>query len=92
MWIFGILILIALAATLLYRGRTKMAWILPIGLALGWWGLAGGFDHASWKIVAQGPIDALRDTAGEGATLEELFLGLVGADETDTPDLNWLRG
>jgi ABC-2 type transport system ATP-binding protein len=44
------------------------------------------------KIVAQGPIDALRDEAGTGASLEELFLGLVGAGESETPDLNWLRG
>jgi len=44
------------------------------------------------KIVAQGPIDALRDEAGTGTTLEQLFLGLVGADESDAPGLNWLRG
>ena len=44
------------------------------------------------KIGAQGAMDALRDEAGQGATLEQLFLGLVGADEADTPDLDWLRG
>lgn len=44
------------------------------------------------RIVAQGPIGVLRDGAGAGSTLEQLFLGLVGAAEADTPALDWLRG
>jgi len=44
------------------------------------------------RIVAQGSIGELRDSAGEGATFEQLFLGLVGATEADTPTLDWLGG
>ena len=44
------------------------------------------------KLVAQGPIDEMRNELGTGTTLEQLFLGLVGADETDVPELHWLRG
>jgi ABC-2 type transport system ATP-binding protein len=41
------------------------------------------------RLVAQGPMDELRSNAG-GRTLEELFLGLVGAGEVERPSLRWL--
>lgn len=42
------------------------------------------------RLVAQGSVQELRATAGHGKTLEEIFLGLVGADEGETPSLSWL--
>jgi len=44
------------------------------------------------RIVAQGPIDELRADAGSGKTLEEIFLDLVGAEETERFELDWLGG
>jgi ABC-2 type transport system ATP-binding protein len=42
------------------------------------------------RLVAQGPIDELRRQSGAGS-LEDLFLGLVGADaRADAPALEWL--
>ncbi len=40
------------------------------------------------RIVAQGSLAELR--AGSGATLEEIFMRVVGADERDRPVLEWL--
>lgn len=42
------------------------------------------------RMVAQGPLGELRDDAGGGRTLEEIFFGLVGADHGETPALEWL--
>lgn len=43
------------------------------------------------RMVAQGPVDALRAGATDsGSTLEEIFLELVGADGTAAPALDWL--
>ena len=43
------------------------------------------------RLVAQGPIDALR--AAEGAeSLESMFLRLVGATDTSATQLTWLSG
>ncbi len=42
------------------------------------------------KLVAQGPLDELRGGAGVGRTLEEIFLGLVGAGEAPAAELGWL--
>ncbi len=55
-------------------------------------------DHigviADGKMVAQGPLEDLRRGAGTGAengrTLEQIVLGLVGAEERDMPALDWL--
>ena len=44
------------------------------------------------RIVSQGAIDELRADAGGGKTLEEIFLDLVGAEETERPELDWLGG
>lgn len=44
---------------------------------------------AKGKLVAQGPIDELRDAAG-GRTLEQLFIDLVGADAREPAALDWL--
>jgi ABC-2 type transport system ATP-binding protein len=44
---------------------------------------------AHGRLVAQGPIEALRAGAG-GARLEELFISLVGADEREPVALDWL--
>ena len=44
------------------------------------------------RLVAQGPIEDLRSGAGEGATLEEIFLGLVGAGDRPEGSLEWLGG
>ena len=41
------------------------------------------------RLVAQDSMAALRSGAG-GKTLEEIFLGLVGADEAGKPALDWL--
>jgi ABC-2 type transport system ATP-binding protein len=43
-------------------------------------------------LVAQGPIESLRAGVGSGQTLEEIFLGLVGATEAEAPSLDWLGG
>ncbi len=42
------------------------------------------------RMVSQGPIAQLRAGAGTGKSLEELFLGLVGAGEVEEPELRWL--
>jgi len=42
------------------------------------------------KLIAQGSMDDLRNGDGGRTSLEELFLSLVGADETDSPTLDWL--
>jgi ABC-2 type transport system ATP-binding protein len=44
------------------------------------------------KLVAQGPLSALRAGVGLEKTLEEIFLGLVGAGEARAPALEWLSG
>jgi ABC-2 type transport system ATP-binding protein len=44
---------------------------------------------AKGKLVAQGPIDALRVGAGEQRTLEQMFIDLVGTDARPTA-LEWL--
>jgi ABC-2 type transport system ATP-binding protein len=44
------------------------------------------------RMVAQGPLTELRSGAGGGKTLEEIFLGLVGASATGAPELEWLAG
>ncbi len=41
------------------------------------------------KLVAQDSMAALRSGAG-GKTLEEIFLDLVGADDAESPALDWL--
>ena len=42
-------------------------------------------------LVAQGPFEELRKGAdGQGRSLEQLFLDLVGADELETRQLDWL--
>ena len=43
------------------------------------------------RMVAQGRLAELRAGTG-GGTLEELFIGLVGADESAAPTLEWLAG
>ncbi|HFC12875.1 MAG TPA: ABC transporter ATP-binding protein [Anaerolineae bacterium] len=45
------------------------------------------------ELVAQGTMQELRQraAAGDEATLEELFLRVVGADETHEGSLSWLR-
>jgi len=43
------------------------------------------------RMVAQGPVTELRAGSGDGKTLEEIFLGLVGADEGEAPSLSWLK-
>ncbi len=44
------------------------------------------------RLVAQGGLGELRAGAVGGGTLEELFLELVGAEETAAPELAWLLG
>jgi len=45
------------------------------------------------KLVAQGPLDALRAGAGgSGKSLEELFLALIGADAANQRKIEWLAG
>ena len=44
---------------------------------------------AQGRLVAQAPIGELRETRGRGQTLEELFIGLVGADVQPQADLDW---
>jgi ABC-2 type transport system ATP-binding protein len=51
-------------------------------------------DHigiiAKGRLVAQGPIEDLRRGAAGGATLEEIFITLVGAGEVQRPALDWI--
>jgi ABC-2 type transport system ATP-binding protein len=42
------------------------------------------------RLVAQGPVAELRAGAQAGSTLEELFLGLVGASDVPAATLDWL--
>jgi ABC-2 type transport system ATP-binding protein len=42
------------------------------------------------RMVAQGPIEELRKDVGRGATLEEVFIDLVGASDAQKPVLEWL--
>jgi ABC-2 type transport system ATP-binding protein len=42
------------------------------------------------RMVAQGPMAELRARVGSDRTLEETFLALVGAVETEGPTLDWL--
>jgi ABC-2 type transport system ATP-binding protein len=44
------------------------------------------------KLIAQGPVEELRAGTAAGGTLEEIFLRLVGAEETERPALEWLAG
>jgi ABC-2 type transport system ATP-binding protein len=44
------------------------------------------------RMVAQGPIAELRADPGGGRTLEEIFLGLVGAGTAARAPLTWLAG
>lgn len=48
----------------------------------------GVIDHG--RLVSQGSIEDLRAGGETGQTLEELFLGLVGAGEGEGPELPWL--
>jgi ABC-2 type transport system ATP-binding protein len=43
------------------------------------------------RLVAQGPIDGLRQDAGGAGTLEEIFIELVGADRARPRALEWLE-
>jgi ABC-2 type transport system ATP-binding protein len=51
-------------------------------------------DHigviAKGRLVAQGPLAELKSRAAAGSTLEETFLGLVGAGARETVSLDWL--
>ena len=42
------------------------------------------------RLVAQGPLEKLRAASLGDRTLEELFLGLVGAETAEGPRLEWL--
>lgn len=42
------------------------------------------------RLVAQGKAEDLRAGVGVSRTLEELFLGLIGAEESSRPALEWL--
>jgi ABC-2 type transport system ATP-binding protein len=44
----------------------------------------------SGELIAQGPLDELRQGAARGRTLEEIFLGLVGASPGEGGALEWL--
>ena len=44
---------------------------------------------AEGRLVAQAPIAELREARGKGQTLEELFIGLVGADAKPQAELDW---
>jgi ABC-2 type transport system ATP-binding protein len=44
------------------------------------------------KLVAQGTVADLRAGTAGGGTLEEVFLGLVGASHGERPALEWLAG
>ena len=43
------------------------------------------------RLVTQGTVEELRAGAADGRTLEEIFLGLVGAGDHKGPTLEWLR-
>jgi ABC-2 type transport system ATP-binding protein len=45
---------------------------------------------AGGRLVAQGPIAELSAGRAAGATLEELFLGLVGGDAPASASLDWI--
>jgi ABC-2 type transport system ATP-binding protein len=45
---------------------------------------------AKGKLVAQGPIGDLRAGRAAEATLEELFIGLVGGEATTSASLDWI--
>jgi ABC-2 type transport system ATP-binding protein len=45
---------------------------------------------AKGRLVAQGEIDALRAGGASGATLEELFIRLVGGEASTALALDWL--
>lgn len=45
---------------------------------------------ARGKLVAQGTLDELKSGRATGGTLEEIFLGLVGAGEPQTTSIDWL--
>ncbi len=51
MWTVGFIALLILAGALTYAGRTKLAWLLPLGIAIGAWGLAGGVGGAFFNAV-----------------------------------------
>src|SRR5262249_13763335 len=42
------------------------------------------------RLVAQGPMAELEGGTASGTTLEEIFLGLVGAEAAHAPALSWL--
>jgi len=44
---------------------------------------------AAGRLAAQGPIGELRAGRAAGATLEELFIGLVGGDASTSASLDW---
>lgn len=44
------------------------------------------------RLVTQGAMDDLRAGSGEGRTLEEIFLDVVGAGTVDDGGLEWLGG
>jgi ABC-2 type transport system ATP-binding protein len=44
---------------------------------------------AGGRLAAQGPIGELRAGRAVGATLEELFIGLVGGEATTSASLDW---
>jgi ABC-2 type transport system ATP-binding protein len=44
---------------------------------------------AKGRLVAQAPMAELREARGRGQTLEELFIGLVGADARPKAELDW---
>ncbi len=48
-----------------------------------------GVIQKGW-LVAQGPLEELRAGSGDGKTLEQIFLDLVGVDEGVGPALEWL--
>jgi len=52
MWFVWFLLLVALAAGLLYTGRTKLAWIAPLGLLFVVWAMAGGASSLAFRGLA----------------------------------------
>ena len=45
---------------------------------------------AKGRLVAQGPIANLRSGSGDGRSLEELFISLVGGDQRAPVALDWI--
>ena len=43
------------------------------------------------RLIAQGSVEELRAGGPGGRSIEEIFLGLVGAGEQKGPTLDWLR-